>query len=439
MSTRSAGVALALFVLAAPLARGAEGTPDVAVPPAAQPVDQLIREAREAWYLRRDPNAALRAFGKAIEAEPKSLDAIRARATFLADLVKVVSSAEQRKQLEALERHDWQAVIELAPDTMSAGLARDHLRRMDGKHGVAERAVTCSEEATGAFAEAERLYAAGRFPDALIKYRLAADRCPASASIWMGFGDAYYGAADYEMAKTVFLRGLEADPWHRLAHRFLADAETHLDHPDAAWRESILSVLSDPFSESSWAALRQTASNRGRAWWRVHAEKVEVKLAKDTAGKIKVDIKIPTESLGKKTADGDTDPDGAAWMMYGMHKAGVLSGTFDLDGTKLEGAGAATFHPSPFEIERAAAKKALIVLDELHEVPEKIPFWRTMRAAQAAGHLDDAVYLLLLDEDLVPEYVLYRDAHRESLVAFVETVVAPKREPQAAPAPPGKP
>ena len=48
-----------------------------------------------------------------------------------------------------------------------------------------------------------------------------------------------------------------------------------------------------------------------------------------------------------------------------------------------------------------------------------------MDRAERAGFLDEAIYLHLLDEELVPGYREHREKNRERLVRYVETVLAP--------------
>ena len=77
---------------------------------------------------------------------------------------------------------------------------------------------------------------------------------------------------------------------------------------------------------------------------------------------------------------------------------------------------------SRFEVERAAVEVGLATAEELGQL-DPDGFWSMMARASAAGHLDEAIFLHLLDESLVEEYVAYRADHAEALLTYLLTVV----------------
>ena len=55
---------------------------------------------------------------------------------------------------------------------------------------------------------------------------------------------------------------------------------------------------------------------------------------------------------------------------------------------------------------------------------------RIVASGEAAGYLDEAIFVLWLDEALVPAYLAHRDVHRDRIEAYISLYLAP-----AAPAP----
>lgn len=406
--------------------------PAPASTPAAAPdparAAELVKLANEAWHMKRDPNAAKRAWDDAVAAAPDDMMIRAKRGLFFEELAARVSDDKQKTWLKGLAEKDYREVIRREPDSVKAGVCRDGLQRLSNRRVLPETQVTCAPEAIATFDEAEALFNASRHEEAIAKFRRAADDCPASAVIWTAFADTYYMKRDYAMAKSLFERALEADPWKRDARRFLADTETRLEHLDAARRQAAFAVIADPTYEAAWSTYQDLAQGTGREWHRRWSEKVTVTAERDGKKKWKSNISLPDTLL----TDGGADM--APWLSYGMVLAGVLTGTFDLEGKPQAKKNAQPVPATPFQQQRAAVVAALEVLGEVGaEVdgkavePKKEPgrFWSMMKRAQDAGFLDEAIYVHLLDEGLAPEYVAFRKDRSERLVEYLETVIAP--------------
>jgi tetratricopeptide (TPR) repeat protein len=191
-------------------------------------------------------------------------------------------------------------------------------------------------------------------------------------SYWVDYADSYYAMEDYEKAKELFAKALTVDPWNREAHRFLSDTEVQLRDLDGAVHHLALSVVSDPIYEAGWSALRAYAAAVGRSWNRVY---------------------------GDRRADSG-NADGAYWEAY--------------QAAKSKSRGAQT---SALAIEREAVRAAL------KAAREPGPFWSMMARAEAAGFLDEAVFMHLFDASLAAEYPAYREKNSEKLASYLETVI----------------
>jgi hypothetical protein len=65
-------------------------------------------------------------------------------------------------------------------------------------------------------------------------------------------------------------------------------------------------------------------------------------------------------------------------------------------------------------------------LDDGFDDPD-YALWRLLDAAEREGYLDEAIFILMLDEALVPEFLEYREAHLHRLSDYVERHLAPLR------------
>jgi tetratricopeptide (TPR) repeat protein len=376
----------ALLALSSPSLAEVRSTPVVA-PPEPQSAQAWLERADDLWHVRKDYNGALKAFNRAVAAAPEDPVVRNARAMFF-DVVSEIVVAEDRSKFSERAREDWQWVANREPDSILGGVARDGLTRLDGKVLVQPRSVSCPAEAAAAHERAESLYGARQLDAALAEYENATSACPDAAIYWVNYADAYYGLGKYSKAKELFERALVADPWQRSGHRFLADTEAKLAHPDAAIHQAALAVVSDPTYEAAWASLRLLAEGTGRGWDRVYATKAAV----SSAG-----------IMGKGGSDD------ALWMLYSMAKVSILKGK----------------GPSALEAERYASQTALALLKD--GAAARAPFWSMIARAQDAGYLDEAIFLHMLDAPLAADYPAFREKNGARLAEYLETLIVPKK------------
>lgn len=412
----------------------------------------LVAQAAERWELYHDPNGALQLLNRAVELTEGEAWVLLRRANFL-ETVSGVATADQVEQLKEAARADYRTVAAADPDSVTAGVARDGLARLDSRQLLPLATVTCPAAAVEAFKAAERMFNTGRFDEAIAHYERATAECPGQAAFWRCYADAFYSSGRYEPARDLFLKALDVEPWDRSTHRFLADTEARLGNTDAALSQVALAVVSDPTYEAAWATLRSFAFGSGRSYLRVYGEKATVSEEATEGRHRNVTISLPmppgdsspaqaaaseddeetspgADQEAPGNADDDPEPmtDLVGWAIYATLKALPLPEAAADEGTTAEqSADAAAPSParlSPFELER---KAVTAVLEGLTPGPES-PFWSMLDRAQAAGFVDEAIYLHLLDENLVEEFRAFRDAHADRLVDYLLTVVVPARQ-----------
>jgi len=419
-----------------------------------------LAEAKDLWHRKADFNGALAAFNEAVELAPDDVTIRIQRGNFFESVAKIVVE-QDREKFEEFAREDYRFVTAADPNSLGAGVARDGLARLDGRDLFPEQAAACPEDAVRAYERAESLFHQGRYEASLESFGVARSACPASAPMRVAHADAYYMLEDYDKAKALFLEALGIDPWNRQAHRFLSDALNRLGDNEAALRHAALAVVSDPTYEAAWSSLRGLSRILGRGWDRAYGEKPQVaRDAADGGDTTGITVTLPTVDDGEDGTEGgedetvvavavseegeDVDPDQVLWMAYAIAKASAMTGTIvenDDSGQpvarEIDPAGM-----SPFELEEHAVSSALTVMQELaeetsEERPSAGPFWAMMDRASDAGYLREAVYLHLMDENLVDEYLAYREANAGRLVEYLESLVTPVQGdgPEARPAP----
>jgi tetratricopeptide (TPR) repeat protein len=419
--------AILLLVLPLTLATRANAvvrsTPVASGPVVAGPLDadSWLREAQDLWHVRRDFNGALKAFNQAVQAAPENATVRNERAIFF-DTVRELVVPQDKQKFANKAREDWSWVARREPDSILGGVARDGLTRLDGKVLLPPKNVSCPAEAAAAHDRAESLYGAGKLGDAIPEYRKATDGCPAASIFWVNFADTYYGLEQYDKAKEMFERALVADPWLRSGHRFLADTEAKLGNADAALRQAELAVVSDPTYEAAWASLRLIADGTHREWNRVYSSKTLVDV--DPASR-KVTVTIPGARPTEK--DSPEAADAAAWTAYGAF-LGYAIGEGKVIETDAAGKPVTRSIDlaamSALEIERRATRSTLQTIRETKKPAGR--FWTMMARADAAGYLDEAIFLHMLDARLAAEYPAFREKDGGRLTAYLETLIAPR-------------
>lgn len=356
--------------------------------------------------LRRARRCALSALALAL-----SLFGCTAQRVGPADIAAALASGDAT----AVARAYQQTIIQ-DPDSMYAAMARDGLALLTGPPLIAAPDISCSPEAEQAYRRAEDSFAADRPRAALPDYDRATTLCPDDALYWISAGDAYFRLGDYGRAEALFREGLRRDPWQRSGHRFLSDTESHLGNPAAAHAEAVLAVLSDPSYQTGWQWLKDFTVNHGGKWNRSFAVKPTARHGAD--GKMVVTIEADPGS--ETSRDGEK----TLWLAYAMLRVAETSGG------KY---GRADWPPpsweqrSPLERERLRVAEILSIRDAVvARSPEaESSFWRHIATARVAGFLDEAIYLNLLDAELVPEYVAYRAEQPDRLVRYMREQLAP--------------
>ena len=334
---------------------------------------ELLREAKDLWLIQEDFTGALAKFNEAVEADPDDLDTRLQRAHYF-EVLSLIVVPSDRPKFEARARADFERIIDADPESMIAGVARDGLTRISGEPLISSKLVACPEPAVNLHGRANALYGAHQYAEAVAEYTRATSGCPENSGWWVELADSFYEMEDFERAKAHFAKAIAVDRWNREAHRYLADTYVQLGDNDAAMRELVSAVVSDPTYEAGWSALRAYGMALGRKFMRVYGDRRTV----------------PENAEAK------------AWGTYAAAKEHARL-------TLGESA-------SALAVERDAVKAVL-------KSGGSGPFWSMLARAERGGYLDEAIFLHLLDADLAAEYPAYRETNATRLASYLATMI----------------
>src|SRR5262249_33651783 len=154
-----------------------------------------------------------------------------------------------------------------------------------------------------------------------------------------------------------------------------------------------------------WQWLKEITLHAGGSCRRLRTDKPSVSKTND--GKVNI-------HLGERYSDDElTGTSEEVWLMYGI---GVAA-----DAHEAQPPG------TPMDRERLRVPRLLEVYRQkrVERPATRNPVWDLLAESEERGYLDEAIYLLLMDPDLVADYRAYRNTATDRLVAYLDDVVAP--------------
>lgn len=330
---------------------------------------------------------------KAIEKDDQNARAYRARGMAL-----IVAAQEPENDLagemlgESLIMFQRCAALE-GPGGGCEGLAAQLAGALSGAASrIPEPEFSCSAEAHASLDAAESAFHARELEVAAGHYQKAVDLCPAAVPWYTWYGDVYFQLDKFEEAIGLYNLSLELDPCYWPAHRFTADVRFRQGMLEDAQSAAAKAVACNPDYTLGWNTLGAIADQRGRRLTRVVVEKPVVNAGQDGAQIMLSGDAFAAPGFG-----------GGVGLLYALSLASAEDGL------------------SPLQAERHAVRQTLLFVAEAEDLPpETRAFWQVMANAEADGYLDEAIFLLLLDDKLLPEYLAYRETNRQRLVDFVQ-------------------
>jgi len=271
-----------------------------------------------------------------------------------------------------LAHFDLQFVLDHSQSAFQRGLVRDLLRSEQPPLLVAP-SFTCDAASTAAFNAAEDALSRNNLVAARAAYEDAVSGCPGNAVWWAYYGDSWFNAGEYSIAREKYNRALQIDPCFWSALRFRGDSYLRDGDAAAGVADILGAVACNPEYEVGWGYLEDTVAI--------------------------ADARLIRESVSKPAPDSDALLP-SVWAAYWAAR----------------GASAAE---AALDRERAAVRAGVQAWRVLPAGQPGGALWDALARADEAGALDPAIYIWLLDAELVPGFLVYRRDHYAELVDYI--------------------
>ncbi|MCK6525764.1 tetratricopeptide repeat protein [Myxococcota bacterium] len=362
---------------------------------------KLSQRAVVALVEESDPRKALDLATKALKKNPDDPDALGVTCVVLIG-ASMGAPPEQKAQLlmtaaemlqylrETSPTSDWLEVVgTLYTQAIGAGMSN----LIEGPP------VSCSAEASSAYNSAEERFSRGEYVQAKAFYERAVALCPENPLYQTMYGDAFFMMGDLPAARAQYDAAIALDPHDWTALRFRADAYIKEGDLTRGRVDAIASVAANPTYAFGWSYLEGLQLNTGGSFNHVRVQKPA-----------RVDPKS-----GSPVISGDN--------------LGVIN--YQMSLLVAERVRSDPSAPlDPMELERMAVRmtiQSLVATDPgALDKPENT-LWRLLSEADAAGYLDEAIFVLWLDESIVPAFLAHRDAHRDRIEAYIGLYLVPAK------------
>jgi tetratricopeptide (TPR) repeat protein len=267
---------------------------------------------------------------------------------------------------------------------------------------------------------AEADFARGDFDKAREGYKKVLDLDPKNYDATLFVGDVYFKERAYNSANEWFAKAAQIDPDRETAYRYWGDSLAMTGKNDEAREQYIKAVIAEPYTRSSWVALRQWSDRTKQPF---NAILLQNKSTAKTSGGNAAGT-IYEHSLDQSS------PETAGWNAYNSERAAWQQGKFKRAfpnettyrrSLKEEAAAldAMVKVLSPEAASESKAKKLDPPLLELIQIDQK-------------GLLESFVLLNRADPEIAKDYPAYRAEHRDKLFQYMDEYVLPRTSTQAA-------
>jgi tetratricopeptide (TPR) repeat protein len=275
-----------------------------------------------------------------------------------------------------------------------------------------EPGVSKNKEARGAMEAAFRAFAARDYEQAAREYERAARLDPTLYEAALYTGNSHYALKNWDKAGEWFARAIALDADREIAYRYWGDALMGNGKQEAARDKFFDAIIAEPYDQLAWKGLIQWAQQNKI---RLDHPKIEIPTSVSTGENGNVNITIDEKALGGSKTDGS-----AAWMMYGLARAGW--GT-DKNGKLSEKFSKA--YPNEKKYRHSLAEESdalqLVMLSvrEQGDIKQLEPSLAALSRLQKAGLIEPYILFARADQGIISDYALYRKANRDKLRRYL--------------------
>ena len=282
--------------------------------------------------------------------------------------------------------------------------------------GGAEASFSDNKDVDAAMKQAEADFSRGELDKARDGYMRVMLIDPNNYEAALFIGDVYFKQHVQGSAGEWYSRAIQIDPNRETAYRYWGDSLAALGREDEARSKFIDAIVADPYNRRSWTGLQNWLKRNKVDLNNVRLKDGAAVGAKDDKN---ISITIDEGSLKKKN-----DPNGLAWMTYGMIRASWQGDTFKKE------------FPNEPKYRRTLKEESdclglmITVLKEQKDYQKRFkdldPSLQALIKIQEAGLLEPFVLLNRADTDITRDYPAYRAAHRDIIRRYLDEVVVPK-------------
>ena len=278
--------------------------------------------------------------------------------------------------------------------------------------GGEEGSFSAKKEVDEAMRAGAAAFASGDFPKALESYQRALLLEPTLYEAALYTGDVYFKTADQVKASEWFARAVALNPDRETAYRYWGDSLIKQGKVTEAGEKFVEAFLAEPYSRLARAGLLNWADT-------IHVTLAHprVDLPANVAQKQEGQTTLTLDpNIFKKD---DKSGSAAAWMTYGLIRAGWPQGEFAKQYPDEK-----TYRHSLKE-EAAALRGALKVLAEKKGADAKNidPSLVVVQKLDKEGLLEAFILLALPDEGIANDFRAYRKTNIEDLRRYVKLYV----------------
>ena len=339
----------------------------------------------------------------------------------------------------AVRKQHWQRARKVLLQAQAIGddsnLTRITLESLSREDLSAASDVPFSDKkaAEAEIRKGEDAFVRGEIEKALVAYKRALELDPKlyEAALYAGdmefrlahaSKDAAFRKQHFEQAGIWFAKAIAIDPDRETAYRYWGDSLDEEGKTEEARNRFIEAIIAEPYSSRSYVGLSQWGDRHQVSLGHPKIE-IPTNLTSKKPGEVNITL---DSSLLKRDDDGS-----AAWMMYGIIRAGWMD---NKDGKRSEKFAKA--YPSETAYRHSIAEE----VEALRGVLESVRVQKKEKSAtkltsslenllklEEAGALEAYLFFARPDEGIVRDYFPYRQAKREKLKQYwLKFVVAAK-------------
>jgi len=276
--------------------------------------------------------------------------------------------------------------------------------------GGEDSSFSPKKEVDEAMHAGEAAFAKGEFSKAIESYQRALLFDPNLYEAALFTGDVYFKSGEQVKAGEWFARAIKINPDRETAYRYWGDSLMKQGKVTEAGEKFVEAYIAEPYSRLARA---------GFVNW---GQKVHINLSHP---KVDLPANVSQKQEGQTTLtldpnmfDKDKGGSAAAWMTYGLIRAGWPSAEFAKQYPNEK-----TYRHSLKE-EAAALRAALKVLDEKKTGANNTdPSLQVIRKLEKEGLLEAFILLALPDQGIVNDFPAYRKTNLEDLRRYVKLYV----------------